>query len=157
MKGKVEPREPITYMSPYSERDQAMAKITGGVAGILSPRSGFTVGPGGKHFLPVPPIPRDKKGNECKADSPEMEAWRKEVEAVTHEERRLMGAAESAKGAIPQLQKWSGVIYAWEEGFETASRSGCLTDADLEDMDMIRRSHDLFMRACQSWIDRLAH
>jgi hypothetical protein len=149
--------EPITYMSPYRERDQAMEKINAAIAAILQPRGGYTVGPGGKHFLRVPPVPRDKNGNECKADSPEMAAWRKEVEAVTHEEQRLVGVAQSAKGAIPQLQKWSGVIYAWEEGFETASRSGCLTDADLEDLTPMRRSHDLFIRACQCLIDRLAH
>jgi hypothetical protein len=55
------------------------------------------------------------------------------------------------------LQKWSGVIFVWEEGYETASRAGALTDADLEDMGMVRREHERFMRACQSWIDRLAH
>ena len=153
------PSEPITFVSGYRERGQAMAQINDFVQKILHPRATTSFG-GVAHFLPVPRPPLAKinrLGKAIEVDEAEEKRFQEELEAVGERERDLRSLAQDARNVMSELDRWNAALSADEEPFETTSRAGALIDADLADLDACRRDHERFLRVCQCWIDRLAY
>jgi len=149
VKTKPKAEEPINFWMKYPERDQAYSALWGAISRIRQPRHETRVPGYGTHWLPTPEPPKED-------DRGAVKRYREELERIGAEERRLLRLAEEANGITDGLIAWKARIYRAEMGLEQASKAGALTEDDLPDLAAVQRDHDRFIRACQSWIQRLA-
>ena len=137
MKNKpIEPSRPVTFVSPFPERNQAVTQLNEAVQKILHPRNTTSFG-GAQHFLPVPPASLAKitrGGQPGEPDDRERQRFQEELQVIGLKEHELKNLAGQARNVISGLDGWNAAVTTREEPFVIASAAGAFSDADLEDL-----------------------
>jgi hypothetical protein len=145
--------EEMLLTASYAQRDQALAAVHAAIQPVLSPRTTTKV-LGTDHFLatPHPPLTKlNRAGKPEPADEAAQQQFQEELTAVSLREKRLLDAAQRAKGKLPLLVEWTQELGKTEDRLLVSS----LDEEDRPEAEEYLRQHQRFLRTCAKLADGL--